>query len=152
MCPATCAESVSPAQYVPSPIRRDRRDGAAVVSPFRRPHAKHTRIELPSTRLPCSSFRPLWDLTCLYVFLSSLQQHMEVIYILSVSRLRPMIKGLNVLGYQSYVLQRCHSTCGHEASSHLTLSATEAKIKRPGFVKNQILDSALVIYEVTIVI
>ena len=51
-----CAESVSPAQYVPSPICRDGRDGAAVVSPFGRPHAKHTRTELPSTSLPCSSF------------------------------------------------------------------------------------------------
>ena len=51
-----CAESVSPAQYVPSPICRDGRDGAAVVSPFGRPHAKHTRTELPSTRLPCLRF------------------------------------------------------------------------------------------------
>ena len=70
-----------------------------------------------------------WDLTCLYTFPSSLQQHMGFIYMLFVSRLRPMIKGLNVLGYQSHVLQRCHPTCGHEASSHLTTSATEAKIK-----------------------
>ena len=37
--------------------------------------------------------------------------------------------GLNELGYQSHVLQHCHPTCGHEASSYLTLSATEAKIK-----------------------
>ena len=27
--------------------------------------------------------------------------------------------GLNVLGYQSYPLQRCHPVCGHEGSSHL---------------------------------
>ena len=73
---------------------------------------------------------PLWDLTCLlYAFPSSLQHHMGVIYILFVSRIRPMIKGLNVLGYQSHVPQRCHPTCGDEASSYLTLSATEAKTK-----------------------
>ena len=138
MCPATCAESVSPAQYVPSPIFRDGRDGAAVVSPFRRPHSRHTRTELPSTRLPCSSFRPLGDLICLNAFPNSLHQHMGVIYILFVSRLRPMIKDLNVLGYQSHLLQCCHPTCGHEASSHLTLSATEAKIKELFLSKNRL--------------
>ena len=81
---------------------------------------------------------PLRDLTCLYAFPSSLQQHMRVIYFLFVSRLRPMMKGLNVLGYQSHVLQRCHPTCGHEASSHFTLSATEAKIKDLILSKNKL--------------
>ena len=51
-----CAEPVSPAQHVPSPICFGGRDGAAIESSFGRPHAKHTRTELPSTRLPCSSF------------------------------------------------------------------------------------------------
>ena len=59
--------------------------------------------------------------------------------------------GLNVLGYQSHVLQSCHPTSGHEASFYLTFSVTEAKIKRPGFVKNRTLDSALVISEVAII-
>ena len=35
-----------------------------------------------------------------------------------VSHLRPM--ALNVLGYQSHPLQRCHPACGHEGSSHLS--------------------------------
>ena len=35
-----------------------------------------------------------------------------------VSHLRPM--GLNVLGYQSHLLQRCHPTYDHEESSHLS--------------------------------
>ena len=37
--------------------------------------------------------------------------------------------GFNVLGYQSHVLQRCHLARGHEASSYLTFSATEPRIK-----------------------
>ena len=53
---------------------------------------------------------------------------MGVMYIyIFISCLRPI--GLNVLGYQSHVLQRCHPTFGHEASCHLTLSATEARTK-----------------------
>ena len=28
--------------------------------------------------------------------------------------------GLNVLGYQSHLLQRYHPVCGHEESSHLS--------------------------------
>ena len=39
-------------------------------------------------------------------------------FILSVSHLRPM--GLNVLGYQSHLLQRCHPACGHYGYSHLS--------------------------------
>ena len=39
-------------------------------------------------------------------------------FILFVSHLRPM--GFNVLGYQSHLLQGCHSACGHEGSSHLS--------------------------------
>ena len=35
-----------------------------------------------------------------------------------VSHSRPM--GVNVLGYQSQLLQRCHPVCGHEGSSHLS--------------------------------
>ena len=37
---------------------------------------------------------------------------------LFVSHLRPM--GLNVLGYQSHVLQRCHPIYGHKGYSHLS--------------------------------
>ena len=39
--------------------------------------------------------------------------------------------GLNVLYiyYQPDIQQRCHVACGHKASSYLTLSATEARIK-----------------------
>ena len=37
---------------------------------------------------------------------------------LFVFELRPM--GLDVLGYQSHLLQRCHPACGHEGSSHLS--------------------------------
>ena len=40
--------------------------------------------------------------------------------VLFVSPSRPM--GLNVLGYQSHLLQRCHPACGHEGSSHISLS------------------------------
>ena len=29
------------------------------------------------------------------------------------------ILGLNLLGYQSHLLQRCHPACGHEGSSHI---------------------------------
>ena len=35
-----------------------------------------------------------------------------------VSHLRPM--GLNVLGYQPHLLQRCYRACGREGSSHLS--------------------------------
>ena len=35
-----------------------------------------------------------------------------------ISDLRPM--DLNVLGYQSNLLKRCHPACGHETSSHLS--------------------------------
>ena len=45
--------------------------------------------------------------------------------------------GLNVLGYQSHVQQRCHVACGHEASSYLTLSATKAKIKKKVFCQER---------------
>ena len=51
-----CTEPVSATQHVPSPIHRGGRDGAAEVSPFKRPHAKHIRTELPPTRLRFSSF------------------------------------------------------------------------------------------------
>ena len=34
------------------------------------------------------------------------------------SPLQPM--GLNMLGYQSHLLQRYHPACGHEESSHLS--------------------------------
>ena len=30
------------------------------------------------------------------------------------------LMGLNVLGYQSHLMQRCHPACGHEGSSHPT--------------------------------
>ena len=46
---------------------------------------------------------------------------LEVCFDLFVSHLRPM--GLNVLGYQSHLLQRCHPAgpaCGHEGFSHLS--------------------------------
>ena len=38
---------------------------------------------------------------------------------LFVPHLQPM--GLNVLGYQSHLLQRRHPACGHEGPSHLSL-------------------------------
>ena len=47
---------------------------------------------------------PLFCGTCMAIDLS-------VNFILR-SHLRPM--GLNVLGYQSFLLQRCHPACGHE--------------------------------------
>ena len=120
-----CAQSVSPAQYGPSSICRDGRDDAAVGPSFGRPYAKHTRTELPFTRLPCSSFShallgPL-DLR------RNFQQQMGDIFIYILFCIRPIY--LNVLGYPSHVLQRCHPACGHEASSYLTLFATEAIIK-----------------------
>ena len=37
---------------------------------------------------------------------------------LFVSHVWPM--GLNVLGYQSHLLQRCHPACGHEGYFHLS--------------------------------
>ena len=41
-----------------------------------------------------------------------------MIFVLFVSHLPPI--GLNVLGYRSHLLQRCHPACGHEGSSHLS--------------------------------
>ena len=40
------------------------------------------------------------------------------LFFLLFIQLRPM--GLNVLGYQSHLLQRCHPACGQEGSSHLS--------------------------------
>ena len=96
------------------------------------------RTELPSTRLPCSAL-PIFPHALLGLGPLDLFQYsgtlFEVIfaaahggysiyqYIYFVSRLRRV--GLNVLGYLSHVPQRRHPACGHEASSHLTLSATE---------------------------
>ena len=62
----------------------------------------------------CSSTREVFLCLFLYRYLSPL---------------RPM--GLSVLYYQSDVLQRCHPACGHKGFYHLTLSATDAKIKYP---------------------
>ena len=51
-----CAQFVSSAQYGPPPICRHDGDDNAVASSFRGSHAKHTRMELLATRLPCSCF------------------------------------------------------------------------------------------------
>ena len=90
-CPL-CAESVSPAQYVPSPVCRDGRDGAALVSPFGRPYAKHTRTELPSTRLPCSSFphAPLGPDLPVHFSKQFAAAHGVIYIFFFVSSLRPM--------------------------------------------------------------
>ena len=40
-----------------------------------------------------------------------------VLYLIYISL---TANGPNVLGYQSHLLQRCHSACGHEGSSHLS--------------------------------
>ena len=48
-----------------------------------------------------------------------------------VSHLSPM--GLNVLGYQSHLLQRCNSACGHERPSHLSRFSPDEFSKRCTF-------------------
>ena len=48
---------------------------------------------------------------------SSWRGHPLLLYVF-VSHLRPM--GLNVLGYHSHLLQRCHPAYGHEGSFHLS--------------------------------
>ena len=104
------------------------------MSPFRRPRAKHTRTELPSTRLPCTSFphAPLGPLNLSVHFSSSLQQHMGVLYtryvffriLLTADGPRRAINRLH-----PHIQQRGHLACGREASSYLTLSATETRTK-----------------------
>ena len=49
---------------------------------------------------------------------SPLIPHIYLHVIQAVYYLRPM--NLSVLGYQSHLLQRCHPTCGHEGSFHLS--------------------------------
>ena len=66
---------------------------------------------------------------CGYSFASNLQQDMSGVYLyldfVQVSHLRAT--GINMLGYRSHVLQRCHPVCGLEGHYHLTLSTDGRK-------------------------